>query len=292
MDHTLRLAVKCGIEPLLALQMATNNAPYYFRLKHRKGAIAIGYEADLVVFDDLKNFDARLVFKSGKLVAKNGELLVPCSSKTAPKISNTVNIANIGEYSFKLLDRKRPVRVIKIIPEQITTEEELVRLQSDGKHLNSDTKKDILKIAVIERHHASGRHSVGFVKGFGLKRGAIASTVCHDSHNIIVVGTNDEDMLAACVALKKSGGGFVAIEGGKIREILPLPIAGLMSDQSASHVANNYQKLEAATKKMGVKIGNPFFALSFLALSVVPALRITDKGIIDSRKENIVGLYA
>ncbi|MBT3181921.1 MAG: adenine deaminase [Deltaproteobacteria bacterium] len=290
-DDILRMAVKAGIPPITALQMATNNAPYYFRLKRRKGAVAIGYVADLVVFDDLKNFRAKKVFKDGKLVAKNGKLLAPCTPSHKPPVGNSVHIKKISKNALKISGRNGKVRAIKLVPNQITTLVELIAPKISDGLVVSDIERDLLKVAVIERHHSTGRVGLGLVRGFGIQKGALASTVCHDAHNLIVVGTNDEDMLIAADALKKSGGGFAASSNGKILDVLPLPIAGLMSDKSAPDVAENYDRIERASKKLGSKIENPFLSLSFMSLSVVPRLRITDRGLLDVEEGKIVSLF-
>lgn len=282
MDDILRRAVRAKIAPITALQMATSNAPYYFRLNRRKGAVAVGYAADLVVFDNLKNFEARMVFKNGRLVAKNGELLVPCRPGIHANTLNTMHVAGLRSESFKIKTQSRRVRAIRVIPRQIITQEEIV----------SASSPDLLKLAVVERHFASGRIGLGFVRGFNLKKGALASTVCHDSHNLIVVGTNDRDMLAAADALIKCGGGFASASGGRVIGLLPLPVAGLMSNKSASEVARDYAKVTNAALKLGSVLEDPFLQLSFLSLSVIPNLKLTDRGLVDTLRHCFVSLSA
>ncbi|MFH0800756.1 MAG: adenine deaminase, partial [Pseudomonadota bacterium] len=196
-DDILRRAVASGIPPITALQMATNNAPYYFRLKRRKGAVAVGYVADLVVFDNLRNFRARMVFKGGRLVARDGELVVPCRSKIKPRTGNTMHVSGLSSDSFVLKTKSRRARAIRIVPGQIVTREDIASVKPRDGIVSADPARDILKLAVIERHKGSGRVGLALVRGFGLRRGALASTVCHDSHNLIVVGANDRDMLCA-----------------------------------------------------------------------------------------------
>jgi len=290
-DDILRKSVKYGIAPITALQMATNNAPYYFRIPARKGAVAVGYEADLVIFDDLKRFDARMVFKRGQLVAQEGRMVVPCNPIRAPKYKNTINVGRIVPQSLELWTRKRRARVIEIIPGQITTKETILSVTKDRGMVVADTKQDILKLAVFERHRATGNVGIGLVRGFGLKKGALASTVAHDSHNILVVGTNDSDMLVAVEALAKMGGGFVAVAQGRIREALELPIAGLMTDDKIENVALEYERLQRVAAELGSKITNPFLQLSFLALPVIPELKLSDKGLVDVRAFRIVSLF-
>lgn len=290
-DDILRIAVKAGIPPVTALQMATNNAPYYFRLKRRKGAVAVGYVADMVVFDSLKKFEPYIVFKDGRIVAKDGEMIGPCRPCHWPPTANTVHIKDFDSSRLEVHPHGKRLRAIRLVPNQITTHVEIVDARPRGGLVKSDTRRDLLKVAVIERHHATGRIGVGFVRGFGLKRGAIASTVCHDAHNLIVVGTNDSDMHLAAMALACYGGGFAAAWGGEIRGLLPLPIAGLMSNKSAEAVAGEYAKIGGVVSGLGCTIGNPFLALSFLSLSVVPDVRITDRGLIDVCDERIVPLF-
>jgi len=291
MDDILRKAVKYGIAPVTALQMATNNAPYYFRLQARKGAVAVGYEADLVVFDDLKRFDVRMVFKKGQLVAKDGRMIVPCKPTDAPKYKNTVHVGRILPPSLELWTQKKKARVIEVVPGQIVTKQKISSVKKDRGLVIADTKEDILKLAVFERHKATGRVGVGLVNGFGLKQGALASSVAHDSHNIIVVGTNDIDMLHAVDALVRMGGGFVAVAGGKVCGALGLPIAGLMTDDSIENVVLHYDKLQRVAKELGSHIKDPFLQLSFLALPVIPELKLTDKGLVDAKVFRIVPLF-
>ena len=290
-DDILRKAVRYGIPPITALQMATNNAPYYFRLATKKGAVAVGYAADLVVFDDLKRFDARIVFKRGEVVAEEGKMIAGCEPRHGVRYKNTVNLGRITPNCLELWTNKKRARVIEIIPQQITTRGKISSVKKDRGLVVSDIRSDILKIAVFERHKASGRVGVGLVNGFGLKHGALASTVAHDSHNIIVVGTNDADMFAAVDALAKMGGGFVAVAGEKVRAAVELPIAGLMTDERLEVVIAKYERLQKAAHEMGSKVENPFLQLSFLALPVIPALKLTDKGLVDAKAFKIISLF-
>jgi adenine deaminase len=291
MDDILRKAVKYGIAPVTALQMATNNAPYYFRLPARKGAVAVGYEADLVVFDNLKRFDVRMVFKKGQLVAKDGRMIVPCRPTRAPQYKNTVHIGKILPSSLELWTHKKKARVIEVVPGQIVTKQKIASVKKDRGLVVADMKQDILKLAVFERHKATGRVGVGLVHGFGLRRGALASSVAHDSHNIIVVGVSDIDMLCAVDALVHMGGGFVTVAGGKVRQALELPIAGLMTDDTIEDVVSHYEKLQRVAKEFGSHIQDPFLQLSFLALPVIPELKLTDKGLVDAKAFRIVPLF-
>ncbi len=293
-DFVLRHAVASGIPPVTALQMATNNAPYYFRIKRRKGAVAVGYAADLVVFDDLRRFNARMVFKDGRLVAREGELMVPCRSKAGKGRAGQMRVKDLDIARLKVRARgsRARVRAMRVVPGQIATREEIVSMKVAGGEIVSDVGRDILKLAVIERHHGTGRVGLGFACGFGLKAGALASTICHDAHNLIVVGTSDEDMLAAARALMRSGGGLAVAAGEKVLEVLPLPIAGLMSNEPAAKTATSYDRLCRIARDLGAAIPNPYLALSFQGLSVVPELKLTDRGLVDVRACKIVPLIA
>jgi adenine deaminase len=293
MDDILRRAVADGIPPVTALQMATNNAPYYFRMKRRKGAVAVGYVADLVVFDDLKRFNARMVFKGGRLVARDGKLVVPCRSKAARGKAGRMRVRDLDVSRFRIRASagSAKVRVIRAIPGQISTDEEIVSMRAMDGCIGADVGRDILKLAVIERHRGTGRVGLGFVRGFGLKSGALASTICHDAHNLIVVGTSDEDMFAAAHELVRTGGGLALAAGCKVIDTLALPIAGLMSDSPAEKTAAAYDALGKRARDLGATIPDPFHVLSFLGLSVVPDLKLTDRGLVDVRRRKLVSLF-
>ncbi len=292
MDDILRRAVAAGIPPVTALQMATNNAPYYFRLKHRMGAVAVGYVADLVVFDDLRRFRARMVFKRGRIVARDGELVAPCRLKSAPRKANAMRVKGLASARLRIgASRTVRARAIRIVPGQIITREEIVTMRPREGEISADTSRDILKLALFERHHATGRMGVGLVCGFGLTHGALASTINHDAHNLIVVGTNDDDMIAAAEALVACGGGLAAVQSGRTVGLLPLPIAGLMSDMHAQDVVEAYSRICKAASKLGAALPDPFLTLSFLGLSVIPELRLTDRGLLDVRQRRLVPLF-
>jgi len=306
LDATLKKAVRLGLNPITALQMVTINPAGYFGLKNL-GAIAPGFIADLVVLADLKDFKVRMVFKKGILTTKAKRALRP------QKINiNTIKLPIVKESDFHIKalpdchcehrsDRdsesrtigmkQSHIKVIELIPHQIITgKTALTALIKDGRAV-SDTRRDILKIAVIDRHSGKKHIGLGFVKGFGLKRGAIASTVAHDSHNLIIVGTNDRDMLLACEAIRRIKGGQVVVAGGKVKASLALPIAGIMSDRTAKEVAGAVSKLNKAAHQLGCRVKEPFMALSFLALPVIPALKITDQGLVDVGKFQTVPLW-
>ncbi len=292
-DAILRRAVAAGIPPVTALQMATNNAPYYFRIPRRTGAVAVGYAADLVVFDDLKRFEARMVFKGGRLVARDGELAARCRPKHPPAQAGRVRIAGLSAERLAVrLQAPRRARVIGLVPEQLHTREEFARVRPVRGRLAADPARDLAKLALFERHHATGRAGVGLVRGLGLKRGAIASTICHDAHNLIVAGMDDSDMIAAVRALQACGGGLAAAAGGRVLGVMELPIAGLMSDRGAVRTAEEHDRLCAIAQALGACAADPFLTLSFLGLTVIPELKLTDRGLLDVRAGRIVPLFA
>jgi adenine deaminase len=291
MDYILRKAVRSGLKPITALQIASENTAHYYRFARRTGAVAIGYRADLVVFEDLKNFKAKMVFKDGRLVARDGELIVPCKPKRKLGMLNTMRVKRFDKNSFSVRANKARIRVIEAVPKQIITKERHVKAFVRNSFITSDTKNDILKLAVVERHKRSGNIGLGFVMGFGLKRGAIASSVAHDSHNIICVGVSDDDIFRAAKALVDHRGGLVVVDGGNVMASLPLPIAGLMTDAPASVVANQLDALNAAAHSIGCKLKDPFLQLSFLALPVIPSLKLTDRGLVDVTSFKKVSLF-
>lgn len=285
-------AVRLGVDPIKAIQMASINTAEYFNLKN-VGAIAPGYKADIAVFKDLETFAPVMVFKNGQLVAKDGKVTVDMATLKPPALRGSVNIKYLyhEDLQIKIPQDKKEIKVINVIPKQLITKLSVERVNSENGCAVSNVEEDILKIAVIERHRATGNIGLGFVKGFGLKSGAIASTVAHDSHNMIVIGTNDEDMYYAAVELVKSQGGKIIVENGKTLAHLPLPIAGLMSDNSAEDVMEKIGELEKASEKIGCKIPDPFMSMAFLSLSVIPELKITDKGLIDVNKFEVTDLF-
>ncbi|MBI5624517.1 MAG: adenine deaminase [Elusimicrobia bacterium] len=290
MDHIVRSAVKLGVEPIRAIQMASINAAEYFGLKDL-GAVAPGYRADLIVFDDLKRLKISKVIKDGRLVAQDGVLLPSAASDYKGKVRGTINVRWIEHDDFAIKAEGKNARVISVIPSQIVTKGLVLPVKADGGFVSSDTGRDILKIAVIERHMASGRIAKGLVKGFGLKKGAIASSVSHDSHNIVVIGVHDSDMYTAAVQVVKMQGGIVAASNGQVIEALPLPVAGLMSDRSSEFVVDKLRRLIDAAHGMGSKLDDPYMAMSFLTLPPIPELKITDRGIIDAVNFKVVPLF-
>ena len=289
-DHAVRVAIKGGIPPIAALQIATINTARHYRLANL-GAIAPRYWADFIVFDDLKNFRVRQTWKKGVLVADNGKYL----AKSPKKVSlprSTMNLRySPKDFVVKAAAPAKKMRVIELIPDQIVTKEFIAAPKVLNGEVVADASRDILKLLVVERHRATGNVGVGFVRGFKLKRGAIGSTVAHDAHNVIVAGTNDADILFAIQQLEKMQGGQIAVAEGKVKAELPLPIAGLVTDQPLPKAMKLIDDLNAAAHALGCDLAAPFMALSFLALSPIPALKLTDQGLIDASKLQKTSLF-
>lgn len=289
MDSVLRKAVAHGIDPITAVQMVTLNPAEYFGLKDR-GAIAPGYLADLTVVRDLEQFQVIHVIKAGRLLSPaHGS---KCRwSATSPAVFKTMNLARFTISSLAMPVAGRRVRVIRLLPGQIITEVWITEPKIEKGHVVSDTERDILKLAIIERHRRTGRVGLGLLNGLQLKKGALASSVAHDSHNLIVVGTNDRDMTVAVQRLVRLGGGFVAAADGRVAAEVSLPVAGLMSLEPAPRVAKQLTTIGRVVHNWGVRLANPFAALSFLALPVIPQLKLTDQGLVDVNQFKIVSLW-
>jgi len=289
-NAVLARAVKWGLNPVTAVRMVTINPANYFGLGDR-GAIAPGYRADLVVTNDLKKFIPDLVYKDGVLAAERGRVRAPLPAYRDPRVRGTVRIGKITGKTFRIPDRGKKARVIGVIPNQIVTRSLMVTPRVREGEIVSDPARDILKLAVIERHGNGGGIGLGLVQGIGIKRGALASTVAHDSHNLIIVGVEDRDLALAATAMKKQGGGYVVVAGGKIRASLPLPVAGLLSEARAEEIIRGMKKLNRAARELGSRLPRPFSTLSFLALPVIPELKLTDQGLVDVGKFQKVSLY-
>ncbi|NWG04707.1 MAG: adenine deaminase [Syntrophaceae bacterium] len=284
-------AIRWGLDPILAIQMATLNTAEYFRLDDF-GAIAPGYRADMVSFDHLGRFRIKKVFKDGMLVAEDGKMLPSLITKTKiPRIKETIRIKSFKKEAFLLRSDIPFAKVIQLIPGQIITQKSVKKIVLKDGVAYPNIEEDILKIVVIERHQATGNIGMGFVQGFGLKKGAIGSSVAHDSHNLVMVGTNDPDILKAAMTIKEMKGGLVVVSEEKILASLALPIAGLMSEAPISKVNCQLKTLHHAAKNLGCKIPDPFMTLSFLSLPVIPELKITDKGLVDVHQFKFVPLF-
>jgi len=293
-DHSIRKAIRHGVAPVTAIQMGTINTARYYRLKNH-GAIAPRFWADFIVFEDLAKFQIKRVYKKGTLVAENGNYLREKSPVTEQPRS-TMNLSYRAPDDFEVRvppgTSANKIRVIEIVPHQIVTKEVLETPRIFDGQIVSDIERDILKLVVVERHRATGNVGVGFVRGFGLKRGALGSTVAHDAHNVVVVGPSDSDIVAAIQALESMRGGQVAVAGGKIEAALPLPIAGLVSDQPLEFVIDKIAELKAAAMRLGCALDAPFMSLSFLSLSPIPALKLTDQGLVDAVNLKLTTLIA
>lgn len=278
-DHVLRMAVKYGLKGELAAVMCTLNAAECYGLKG-KGAIAPGYDADLAVFDDVQNFNCVAVFKDGRLVAENGKPLFSGRLRLPAAVKNTVKVAPVSADTFTIKLNGTRARVIGLQEGTLVTKNLVEEVTSRNGDVVLDGT-DLLRLAVVERHFASGRAGLGLVKGYGLKNGAAATTVSHDSHNIIVVGDDKLAMADAVEELKRIGGGMTLVHGGKIMSV-PLDIAGLMSSAPAEKHVRLSAELYKAAYEAGVNRGiEAFMTLSFLALAVIPELRLTDRGLFD-----------
>ena len=282
--------VKNGVSPIKAIQMASLNTAEYFGLKNL-GAIAPGYKADMLLFDNLEDFKPQTVIKNGEIVAQNGEMIVSIKEKTLSSLRGTVNIRWIDKDDLKIKAEGDEVKAIEVTSGLLVTKAVDAKIKVEDGYAVSNIDDDVLKILVIERHKASGNIGKGFVKGFGLKSGAIASTVAHDSHNMIVIGTNDDDMFKAIKELVKSQGGKVIVKDGEVVAKLELPIAGLMSEQSSSEVIQKAQELKQGEKAVGCSIDEPFMTMAFLSLSVIPEIKLTDKGLMDVMNGKFINLY-
>lgn len=290
MDYRLKLCVEHGINPEIAVKMVTINTARHFKLDDI-GAVAPGYKADIVVVEDLKSFKVVFVIKDGK-IAWDGELRLNVKSLEPPEdIKRSVKMPPLLKEDLIIEAKGGVCRLIELIPEQIITKH--VRWEPIVKNgfALPDPEQDIAKVAVVDRHRREKKIGLGFVKGFGIEIGALASSVGHDSHNCICVGVSDEDMLVALKRLEELQGGFVAVKEGRVKAELPLPIAGLMSELPFKEVAEKLEKLYEVARELGVSLKHPFTSLSFLPLPVIPELRITDFGLVDVNEMRIVSLW-
>ncbi len=292
LNFMIAKAIRLGMDPVTAVQLATLNPAEYFGLKDR-GAVAPGYCADIVVLDDLAGFEVAGVYKNGREVVDQGGLInFPVTANLTPAMeSRPLNIAPLTPNSFRIPCSRGKARVIDLIPGQITTRLCYEDVRSSDGSVIADIESDILKLCVVERHHASGRIGMGLVRGFGLKQGAIASSVAHDSHNVIAVGVSDEEIRTAVEELKIMGGGLVVVKGNAILARTVLGIGGLMSTQPLEPLVKELYEIKQASLSLGCSLEDPFMALSFLALPVIPEIKLTDRGLVDVNKFKIVPLF-
>jgi adenine deaminase len=293
-DHNIRLAIQEGLNPLLAIQMASLNAAECYGLRG-KGAIAPGYKADFLLLDDLETLDIYQVYKDGKLAAERGGISASLSTHAtkATELMGSVQIPPLTREHLQITLKNDLANVVGIIPNSLITTHLIERVNVQNQKFVPSIEKDQLKLAVIERHHQTGNMGLGIVKGFGLTFGAIATTIAHDSHNIVVVGTNDEDILHAVEELKRLQGGVAVVKDRQTIASLSLPIGGLMTNQPFHQVNNSLHQLNRALQQIGASDEfNPLLTLSFLSLPVIPELKLTDKGLFNVKIFEHIGVQA
>ena len=289
LDHIVRRAIEEGIDPITAVQMVTINCAQCFQMDHEMGSITPGKCADIIFVDDPVSYNVTKVLIDGELVAENGKMLVDFEPYTYPEFA--MNTMHVGETitadTFKVKTDKEDtatVRAIEIIPARVSDYERHIALKVKDGCLESDTEQDVLKTFVFERHNNTGKHGVGFVKGFNIQCGAMASTVAHDAHNLLVIGTNDEDMALAANTLINCGGGMCAVQNGEVLGCVELPLAGLMNVKPNEEMAAKVAVLDKAWKTIGCDIVSPFMTMALIPLACLPELRLTDRGLVDCTK--------
>ncbi len=285
LDPLLNLALQADLDPLFALMMVTYNTARYFGLKD-KGAVAPGYRADMTILSSLSPLRVRSVIKNGRVVFNAGALTCPMPQPSTAPLRGAddlavMNVPPLKPDAFSLPVQAGHIRVIGLIPNELITRHLILDIPATGGHLEADLTRDLLKIAVVERHHGTGNVGVGMVQGFGLKRGALAASVAHDSHNLVCVGATDEDMRAAINAVAGMKGGLAVVDGREVTARLPLPIGGLISNDSLETTAAGWNEVRRAAHSLGCPLEEPFMTLSFMALAVIPELKITDRGLVD-----------
>lgn len=285
LDHIVRRAVEEGIDVITAIQMVTINCAQCFQMDHDFGSITPGKCADMVLLNNLEDLKVTKVWIDGDLVAENGKMTMEFAPYTYPEwATHSMHVGEtITKDTFKIpaSGDRVTVRAIEVIPAKVGSFERHVTLQAKDGYLESDPSQDVLKTVVFERHHNTGKKGFGFVKGFGINCGAMASTVAHDAHNLLVIGTNDEDMALAANTLIACGGGMVAVQNGEVLGVVPLPIAGLMNDKPLEEMSEMVEKLEGAWAKIGCTMPSPFMTMALIPLACLPELRLTNRGLVD-----------
>ncbi len=294
-DYMVRKAIEAGMHPAQAVRLASYNTARYFRLQ-RTGAIAPGFRADLAIVSDWKSCRVTRCIRNGIVTAENGACLTgPQAPSAGVLLRSTINIQrlDVGKFRIPVNGHAQPrVHVIEAMENRIDTERTIEPTPTRDGAVVADIDRDLLKLASVERHRASDEIGLGLVRGFGLRRGALASSVAHDAHNLIAVGTNDDDILAALVHLVKIRGGLCVVDQGRVIADVPLPIAGLVSDGTAETVAAQHQRLQQAAATLGCKLQQPFMALAFLSLSVIGKLKLTNQGLVDVERFEKIPLFA
>ncbi|MBI9009371.1 MAG: adenine deaminase [Tenericutes bacterium] len=291
-NNNINIATKHGLDPITSIQMATINIATCYNLR-RHGAIAPGYYADLVFFKDILNIQATYVYKKGELVAKNGKALFDTESLVDKEVENTVHM-NLSNFDYKYDLKFDFVNIIQLVNNNITTRKHVEQVVLKDHDIDLSKSDDLLKMFVIERHHATGNVGKALIRGYGLKNAAIALSIAHDSHNVIVVGDNETDVSVAINKIQEIQGGIVLVSNGVVFDYLELEVAGLMTNKDAEYVKEKLENMEVKIRKLGVKeeIDDPFLVLAFLSLPVIPDIKCTDKGLFDVRKFKIISLEA
>ena len=294
-NHVVRRAIEEGVDPVTAIKLASINTARYFKLADDYGSVSPRKVADIIILDELETMEPTLVIADGKIVAQDGKLIIDLPTYEYPAhVKDSVHVKRAVEASDFIIKTdattdRVTANVIEVIENSARTKRTQFELKVESDQtIVTDLDQDVIKLACLDRHHKSGDISVAFAHGFKLKKGAVASTVAHDSHNLIVMGTNDEDMAFAANYLVELGGGMVVVEDGKVLAEVPLPVAGLMSDQRAEVVVEQVQKLEQAWKDLGCPIHAPFMTFSLIALPVIPDIRITNRGLVDVVKFDFI----
>lgn len=288
-DHMVRRAIAKGIDPIEAIRMATLNPAEWFGLRHL-GAIAPGRLASFFAFEDLRRPEAKMVFARGKLVARDGAMLEPIDNVNVGHPVGQCQVDWDG-VRWDVPAKSQRIRVIGSLPDQLLTEHRVLSAKSSGNSAVADVSRDLLRMTVIERHRGTGNVGHGFIQGFGLRRGAIAGTVAHDHHNLVSIGADDLSMQSAARAAAANNGGLAVAVGENVVATLPLPVGGLMSDRPLADVAGSYAAVVSAARELGSPLNDPFMAMSFMALEVIPSLKLTDQGLVDVEQFKIVDLF-